>query len=111
MLPDEILTDPAQLTRFGELDPKIALELLEIRRTELHLEKIADEHAFMAHTQQITLQYRYARTGLAIAGVGLFAVLGGFVYLVSIGHTGEAAVLLGAGILSLIGAFLKTRLD
>jgi len=67
VLPEEILPDPAQLARYGELGPKIALELIEIRRAELQLERIADEHAFRAHTQQMTLQYKYATAGLVIA--------------------------------------------
>ena len=57
------------------------------------------------------MEYRYAMAGLAIAGLGMLSVVGGFIYLVMNGHPQAAGCLLGAGILSLITAFIKTRLS
>ena len=59
----------------------------------------------------IRMEYRYAMAGLAIAGVGLVSIVGGFIYLVMNGHPQAAGCLLGAGVLSLITAFIKTRLS
>jgi small-conductance mechanosensitive channel len=92
-------------------DLESLLELIELRRTELQFEQNADQHTFMAHTQQMDLQFRYAISGLAIAGIGLISVIGGFIFLVALNHPEAAGVLLGAGILGLIGGFLKIRLQ
>jgi hypothetical protein len=64
-----------------------------------------------AREAAVKMEYRYAMAGLAIAGVGLVSVIGGYMYLVMSGHPQAAGCLLGAGILSLITAFIKTRLS
>jgi len=63
-----------------------------------------------ARKDALRLEYRYAMAGMAFAGLGLVSVIGGFIFLVMFGHPEAAGALLGAGILGLIGAFLKTRL-
>jgi hypothetical protein len=64
-----------------------------------------------ARNEAVKMEYRYAMAGLAIAGLGLISVVGGFIFLVMYNHPQAAACLLGAGILSLIGGFIKTRLS
>jgi hypothetical protein len=55
-------------------------------------------------------EFIYAAMGLGIAALGLVLVLGGFVYLVMQGHSTDAKILLGAGVLGLIAGFIRARL-
>ena len=40
----------------------------------------------------------------------MLTLIGGFVYLVMMGHTGAGGTLLGAGVLGIILAFIRARL-
>jgi len=47
---------------------------------------------------------------LGVAAFALILVLGGFVYLVMQGHSTDAKILRGAGVLGLIAGFIRARL-
>jgi hypothetical protein len=60
---------------------------------------------------QLRREYRYAIGGQVVAGVALVLMGGGFVFLVMNGHDKSAYSLLGAGVLNVIGGFLRSRLS
>jgi len=60
---------------------------------------------------QLKREYRYALGGQIVAGLALILLAGGFVYLVMYGHERPAYALLGAGVLNIIGGFLRARLN
>jgi predicted neutral ceramidase superfamily lipid hydrolase len=60
---------------------------------------------------QLKREYRYALGGQIVAGLALILLAGGFVYLVMNGHERPAYALLGAGVLNVIGGFLRARLN
>ena len=60
---------------------------------------------------QLRREYRYALGGQIVAGLALILMAGGFVFLVMNGHEKPAYVLLGAGVLNVIGGFLRARLS
>lgn len=60
---------------------------------------------------QLKREYRYALVGQIVAGIALILMAGGFIFLVMNGHEKPAYVLLGAGILNVIGGFLRARLN
>jgi hypothetical protein len=60
---------------------------------------------------QLKREYGYALGGQVIAGVTLVLMAGGFIFLVMNGHDKPAYVLLGAGVLNVIGGFLRARLN
>ena len=91
-MPDSLLPSPEQLLLYAEAGEEVPLAIVDAR------------------SQAVKMEYRYAMAGLAIAGMGLVSVVGGFIFLVMYGHPQAAGCLLGAGILGLIGAFIKTRL-
>jgi hypothetical protein len=91
-LPQSVVPSPEQLVLYANAGEHIPLAIIRAR------------------TDAAKMEYRYAMAGLAIAGIGLVSVVGGFIFLVIYGHPKAAAALLGAGILSLISAFIKTRL-
>jgi len=59
---------------------------------------------------QLRREYGYALGGQIVAGLALILMAGGFVFLVMNGHEKPAYVLLGAGVLNVIGGFLRARL-
>jgi hypothetical protein len=60
---------------------------------------------------QLRREYRYALGGQIVAGSALILMAGGFIFLVMNGHDKPAYVLLGAGVLNVIGGFLRARLS
>jgi len=60
---------------------------------------------------QLKREYRYALGGQIVAGAALILMAGGFIFLVMNGHEKPAYVLLGAGVLNVIGGFLRARLS
>jgi len=60
---------------------------------------------------QLKREYRYALGGQIVAGIALLLMAGGFVFLVMYGHEKPAYALLGAGVLNIIGGFLRARLS
>lgn len=54
--------------------------------------------------------YSYALTALICGAVCFLGVVGAFVYLVMQGHGVSAGALLGAGILGIVGSFIRARL-
>jgi hypothetical protein len=63
-----------------------------------------------AADRQLEREYRYALQGQGIAAMGMVLVIGGFVYLVMMGHHEAAGSLLGTGLVGLVLAFLRSRL-
>lgn len=59
---------------------------------------------------QLKREYRYALGGQIVAALALILMAGGFVFLVMNGHEKPAYALLGAGVLNVIGGFLRARL-
>jgi hypothetical protein len=59
---------------------------------------------------QLKREYRYALGGQIVAGTALLLMAGGFIFLVMNGHDKPAYILLGAGVLNVIGGFLRARL-
>jgi hypothetical protein len=57
-----------------------------------------------------TQEYRYAMAALFCGLAAFGCVVGGFIYLVMNNHPNPASALLVTGILSLVGAFLRSRL-
>jgi hypothetical protein len=60
---------------------------------------------------QLKREYRYALGGQIVAALALILMAGGFVFLVMNGHEKPAYALLGAGVLNVIGGFLRARLN
>jgi len=60
---------------------------------------------------QLRREYRYAVGGQIVAGLALILLSGGFVFLVMNGHERPAYALLGAGVLNVIGGFIRARLS
>jgi len=60
---------------------------------------------------QLKREYKYALGGQIVAGIALVLMAGGFVFLVVNGHERPAYALLGAGVLNVIGGFLRARLS
>lgn len=60
---------------------------------------------------QLKREYRYALGGQIVAALALILMAGGFVFLVMNGHEKPAYALLGAGVLNVIGGFLRARLS
>ena len=60
---------------------------------------------------QLRREFRYALGGQIVAGLALVLMAGGFVFLVMNGHEKPAYALLGAGVLNVIGGFLRARLS
>jgi len=84
-----LVPSPEQLQRFQAVDPTLPALVFQARDRQLHREFV------------------YAGMALGIAALGLILVVGGFVYLVMQGHSLEAKVLLGAGVLGLIAGFVR----
>jgi hypothetical protein len=59
---------------------------------------------------QLNREYRYALGGQIVAALALILMAGGFVFLVMNGHEKPAYALLGAGVLNVIGGFVRARL-
>lgn len=80
----------------------------------LHLYKQVNESLpaliVQAIDGQLRREYRYALGGQIVAALALILMAGGFVFLVMNGHEKPAYVLLGAGVLNVIGGFLRARL-
>ena len=87
-----LVPSPEQLEQFQKVNPTLPAQVLQVRDRELHREFV------------------YAALALGVAAISLVLVLGGFVYLVMQGHTTEAKILLGAGVLGLIAGFIRARL-
>jgi hypothetical protein len=87
-----LVPSPEQLQRYQAINPALPALLFQARDRQLHREFV------------------YAVLALGIAALALILVLGGFVYLVMQGHPTEAKILLGAGVLGLIAAFIRARL-
>jgi predicted benzoate:H+ symporter BenE len=87
-----LVLSPEQLAEFGKVDSALPALVIENRNAELQRE------------------YRYAMGSLAGGVLVTFGILGSFVYLVMSGHPQAAAGLLGVGVLSLVGGFLRSRL-
>ena len=59
---------------------------------------------------QLQREYKYALIGQIVAGTALVLMAGGFIFLVMNGHDKPAYALLGAGVLNIVGGFLRARL-
>lgn len=60
---------------------------------------------------QLKREYRYVLGGQIVAGFALILMAGGSIFLVMNGHEKPAYALLGAGVLNVIGGFLRARLS
>jgi hypothetical protein len=85
------------------LNPEV---LQEFGRVDAGLPLIITQAGMIERTQE----YRYAMAALFCGLTAFGGVVGGFIYLVMHGHPGAAGGLLATGVLSLIGAFLRSRL-
>ncbi len=87
-----LVLSPEQLAKYAKVDPSLPMLVVEARNLELKR------------------QFTYAIVGM-IAGVAVvFCILGTFTYLAMNGHTAAAAGLLGAGVIGLVGGFVRSRL-
>ncbi len=87
-----LILSPEQLAEFAKVDPSLPALVIEARNAELRR------------------QFTYALTALAGGILTVISILAAFVYLVMQGHTSAAAGLLGVGVLSLVGGFVRSRL-
>lgn len=94
MVPSQtaVVLSPEQLQEYRNIDPSLPDLVLRNRDHELQRE------------------FRYAIASLAAGVICLFSVVGGYVYLVMNSHPEAASALLGTGVLSLIGGFVRSRL-
>jgi len=81
--------------------------LLQLYKT---IDQSLPAQILLAIDNQLKREFRYALGGQIVAGMALFLMAGGFIYLVMNGHERPAYVLLGAGVLNAIGGFLRARL-
>jgi hypothetical protein len=86
-----VVLNPAELELYASVDPQLPALITQVR------------------DRQLEREYNYAMMGLRIAGLGLFLVIGGFMYLVMNGHPQSAAWLLGSGGLTAIAGFQRAR--
>lgn len=91
--PKALIPDAATLAEFQHIDTGLPVRLVEIAAREAERE------------------YRYAMLALVCGALIALAVIGGFIYLVMQGHGAYAGGLLGAGVLTMIGGFLRARLS
>ena len=87
-----LILDPQQLAEYATVDPTLPALVIATRNFELQR------------------KYHYAVLSLIAGVLVVFGILGTFVYLVMNGHPQAAAALLGAGVLSLVGGFVRSRL-
>jgi hypothetical protein len=87
-----LLPNPQQLQLFKEVDPRLPELIVSIQGQEAR-------HDFW-----------YALAGMLSSSVLFLSVVGAFVYLVMHDHPKAAGTLLGAGVLGLIQAMLRSRL-
>ena len=88
-----VVLSPEQLAKFAEVSPDLPALVVKARGDELHGE-------FM---------YAVIRSTYGI--IALPTIVGGYVYLVVHGFPRSAAGLLATGVLSLIGGFVRARLQ
>jgi hypothetical protein len=87
-----LIPSPEQLQPFARLNPKLPSEIVR------------------AAIREAEREYWYALTALICGAFSFALVIGAFVYLVETGHAKAAAGLLGAGLLGVIGSFIRARL-
>jgi len=87
-----LVLDPRQMAEFASVDPTLPALVIATRNSELQR------------------RFHYAVFSLIAGVMVVFGILGTFVYLVMNGHPQAAAALLGAGVLSLVGGFVRSRL-
>lgn len=87
-----VVLSPEQLQEYGKIDPSLPELVLRSRDHELQRE------------------FLYAIGSLTAGVLCLFSIVGGYIYLVINGHSEAATGLLGTGVLSLIGGFVRSRL-
>lgn len=88
-----IILGPEVLRFYKEIDEKLPVLIVQ------------------AINEQLKREYPYALGGQIVAGITLVLMAGGFIFLVMNGHDKPAYVLLGAGVLNVIGGFLRARLN
>jgi hypothetical protein len=81
-----------QLAHYSAVDPTLPVRILQAREFELQWE------------------FQYAALSATYGILALLSVVGGYIYLVIHGSPQAAAGLLAAGVLSLIGGFVRSRL-
>ena len=101
-----------RLTGYTHIAPKSSSVVLSPTLLDAYGNIDKSLPALIVQAQQIeaTQEYRYALVGLLTGGVLMLALIGGFVYLVMMGHPAAASTLLGAGVLGIILAFIRARL-
>jgi hypothetical protein len=87
-----VVLSPEQLQEYGKIDPSLPGLVLRGRDHELQRE------------------FLYAIGSLTAGVIAFLSIVGGYVYLVMHEHPNAAAALLGTGVLSLIGGFIRARL-
>jgi hypothetical protein len=87
-----LIPAPEQLQPFARIDAKLPAEIVR------------------AAIREAEREYRYALIALICGATSFALVIGAFVYRVETGHGTAAAGLLGAGLLGVIGSFIRARL-
>ncbi len=87
-----VVPSPEQLAKFAAIDPALPARILE------------------AGERESTQEFRYALLSATYGILALLSVVGGYIYLAVKGLPREATGLLAAGVLSLIGGFVRSRL-
>jgi hypothetical protein len=90
--PQSVVLSPTLLNAYSQIDKSLPALVVQAQQIEA------------------TQEYKYALVGLLTGGVLMLALIGGFVYLVMMGHPRAAGTLLGAGVLGIILAFIRARL-
>ena len=89
---NSLVLSPEQLAEFARVDLTLPRLVIEARNTELRR------------------RFTYALLSLLAGVLVVFAILGTFIYLVVTGHPQAAAACLTAGVLGLVGSFVRSRL-
>ena len=87
-----LVLNPQQLAEYASVDPTLPMLVIASRDAELGR------------------KFLYAVLSLVAGVLVVFGILGAFIYLVMNGHPQAGAALLGAGVLSLVGGFVRSRL-
>jgi hypothetical protein len=87
-----VVPSPDQLAKFAAVDPALPARILEAGDRELNRE------------------FLYAVLSATYGIIALLSVVGGYIFLTLHGFAHSAAGLLAAGVLSLIGGFVRSRL-
>jgi hypothetical protein len=87
-----VLPTPDQLARFAAVDATLPAKVIE------------------ASDRELKREFLYAALSATYGIVALLSVVGGYIYLTLHGFAHSAAGLLAAGVLSLIGGFVRSRL-